>query len=154
MGLFPAFNRVARGPRQSLSVQGWEFEPEFIGRGVGWLFFGSLCFLNRGCAPYRDTLRLQGPRTLTRRSAGNQFLAGSIRAKLNAVRKFRAFAAHGSPGGTSENSPAFQRRETGPEVLSPAGTAEIMRPTGRVQSSLRDFRQHRIDPALKRRAIL
>jgi hypothetical protein len=37
------------------------------------------------------------------------------------------------PEGTSDNSPAFQRREERPEVLSPEGTAEIMGPMSRSQ---------------------
>ena len=42
------------------------------------------------------------------------------------------------PEGLRENSPAFQRREGMPEVLSPEGTVEMMGPMRRSQSSLRD----------------
>jgi hypothetical protein len=42
----------------------------------------------------------------------------------NSIRFNSGRPAHGSPEGTSENSPAFQRRERDPKVSSPEGTAE------------------------------
>src|SRR6266851_3533268 len=42
------------------------------------------------------------------------------------------------PGGTSDNSPAYQRRERGPVRLSPDGTAEWKQTGAAIQASLRD----------------
>src|SRR5688572_2770473 len=53
------------------------------------------------------------------------------------------------PEGTTGNSPAFQRRVTRPESISPEGTAELnafSRPFGTEQ-------RYHTHPALKRRAI-
>ncbi len=68
--------------------------------------------------------------------------------------KFRVLAPQGCPEGTSENSPAFQRRGSGSEGSSPAGTAEsglsahyFSRPEGTLGNT-------DLVPALKRRAIL
>src|SRR5216684_5736089 len=54
------------------------------------------------------------------------------------------------PEGRNENSPAFQRRDEANRRTSPAGTAEIMRPKSRIQSSLRDSEPPAPLPALKR----
>src|SRR5437899_5090471 len=54
------------------------------------------------------------------------------------------------PGGMVENSPAFQRRDSGEQASSPAGTAEIerlSRPSGTYPSGT-------ANPALNRRAII
>jgi len=54
------------------------------------------------------------------------------------------------PGGMLENSPAFQRRESGDRAPSPGGTAEIAwvsRPSGTYPTGTSN-------PALKRRAII
>jgi hypothetical protein len=63
----------------------------------------------------KEQPRLCRPRAFTRRSAAP---------KPDASRKFRVSAAHRSPGGTSDNSPAFQRRERDAEVSSPEGTVD------------------------------
>src|SRR5690348_3646452 len=55
-----------------------------------------------------------------------------------------------SPGGTSDNSPAFQRRELSGHHTSPEGTAE----QGTFfQPSLRDSASHHSNPAVSCRAI-
>jgi hypothetical protein len=56
----------------------------------------------------------------------------------------------GRPGGTAENSPAFQRWVWTPEGLSPEGTAD----SAPIQPSLRDLVPQTSFPALKRWAIL
>jgi len=53
------------------------------------------------------------------------------------------------PEGQNENSPAFQRRDTGNHRTSPAGTAEIKRPISRIQSSLWDLLQFKSDPGVE-----
>jgi hypothetical protein len=67
----------------------------------------------------------------------------------NCFRKFGVFPAQDRPEGTSENSPAFRRREAGPEVSSPEGTVEPGSLASLFQPSLRDFRQHRIGPGVE-----
>jgi len=42
----------------------------------------------------------------------------------NSIRFNTGGSALGSPGGTTDNSPAFQRRERDPEISSPEGTAD------------------------------
>src|SRR5260370_34805258 len=89
-----------------------------------------------------------------RSNAGAYFInpfpgsARAWRAPFGALAK-RLEKAPISPGGTSENSPAFQRREAGPEVSSPEGTVEPGPLASLFQPSLRDFRQHRIVPGVE-----
>src|SRR5207249_1202899 len=54
------------------------------------------------------------------------------------------------PGGIDENSPAFQRRDTGGRAPSPVGTAEI----DCVNRPYRTYPSPTSNPALKRRAII
>ena len=55
-------------------------------------------------------------------------------AKAYGFRKF----GEGCPGGTNENSPAFQRRDEANPRRSPEGTAEIMSRMSGIRPSLRD----------------
>ena len=69
------------------------------------------------------------------------------------VSQFIAFILR--PGGTVENSPAFQRRVTVVQAKSPGGTAEKRNdPVFVFQPSLRDSFCGQGDPALKRRAMI
>ena len=65
--------------------------------------------------------------------------------------KLNANGSEMCPGGTFENSPAFQRRGMYKRRPSPEGTAEINRRLSRPFGTYSTTHPH---PALKRRAIL
>jgi|SRR5579859_3011074 len=46
MGLFQPLTAWLDACADLIQNRAREFEPEFIGRGIGWLFFDSLCLLN------------------------------------------------------------------------------------------------------------